>query len=353
MNICWNAIELQKAGHIARVMEMNNKAVRLLSTYLTECPDFINRELMSSICSDCRMSEEEGFAHLLIATCGLDVEANATDRQLVNDYFIPAVRKLDPAQYRMNPYYRHIHIPDEHLGHWELKHERYLPYEAFVCNDIILEEDFKEIPQIGFFDSEFSFPAVLKNGNEWMAIKPNEIETMRNAVDAVAGRVITFGLGLGYYAYMVSEKPEVESVLIVEEDPEVIALFETHILPQFSNKQKISIVQEDAFRFASCEMPVRKYDFAFTDLWHDVSDGYPLYLKMKKLERLNPATTFLYWIEESLLSHLRWRLFHQMYKELSGNSRKEETRSVGFFCSSGQFIHNLKNSFLKNLAREL
>ena len=39
-----------------------------------------------------------------------------------------------------------------------------------------------------------------------MTITPDEIETMKEAVDQAFGNVLTFGLGLGYYAYMVSEK---------------------------------------------------------------------------------------------------------------------------------------------------
>lgn len=118
------------------------------------------------------------------------------------------------------------------------------------------------------------------------------------------GCVVTFGLGLGYYAYMVSEKSAVESVTIVEKDSVVISLFKTYILPQFPGKQKVTIIQADAFEYAIHQMPVRKYNYAFVDLWHDVLDGYPLYLEMKKMESLSPETTFLYWIEDSLLSYI-------------------------------------------------
>lgn len=225
---------------------------------------------------------------------------------------MPAVRKLDSQEYKTNPYYMHLRIPQVRFGDWELKYEKYIPYEAFVCNEIVLDEDFKEIPQIGFFDTEFSFPAVMQNNNEWMAIKPNEVETMQRAIELATGCVVTFGLGLGYYAYMVSEKSAVESVTIIEKDSVVISLFKTYILPQFPGKQKVTIIQADAFEYAIHQMPVRKYNYAFVDLWYDVLDGYPLYLEMKKLESLSPETTFLYWIEDSLLSHMRWRLFHQM-----------------------------------------
>lgn len=47
-----------------------------------------------------------------------------------------------------------------------------------------------------------------------------------------------------------------------------------------------------------------KYDFVFTDLWHDVSDGIDMYLEMKKYEEQSPDTTFMYWIEKSILCYL-------------------------------------------------
>jgi len=39
-----------------------------------------------------------------------------------------------------------------------------------------------------------------------------------------------------------------------------------------------------------------------------------MYLKMKKIEYLNCQTKFLYWIEDSLLSHFRWQIFDRVTK---------------------------------------
>lgn len=349
MNICLNTYDRQKIERLAEVMAMNNEAVRVLSAYLTQCPRFITKELIDSFSSECNLTEEDAFRNLVVAACGLDIETNEGERQLATSRLMPAIRQLDPLQYQSDPYYQHIRIPEARYGHWNLKYEHYAPYEAFVCADIVTEDDFRETPQIGFFNREFSFPAVMQDDNEWMAIKPNEIETMRLPIGAVAGRVITFGLGMGYFAYHASEKDTVEQVTIVEKDPEVISLFTTYILPQFPRKDKITLVQADAFEYAAREMPLAHYDYAFTDLWHDVSDGYPLYLKMKKLEPLNPGTVFLYWIEPSLLSHMRWRLFHQMYDVLNtvGSGVDGDTLSV---CSYDRFIHILRDPFLKKMA---
>lgn len=85
-------------------------------------------------------------------------------------------------------------------------------------------------------------------------MKPSEIETMRAPIEEATGRVVTFGLGLGYFAYMVSEKPDVTSLDIVERSEEAIALFERNILPQFPNKEKIRIIRSDAFGFLNENM---------------------------------------------------------------------------------------------------
>jgi spermidine synthase len=127
---------------------------------------------------------------------------------------------------------------------------------------------------------------------------------MKEPVAQAFGSVLTYGLGLGYYAYMTSEKDNVERVTIVESNEDVIQLFSKYILPQFKHSHKIKIIQSDAFKYAGEHMSKGNYDYVFTDLWHDVSDGIDLYLRMKKYEEQSPSTVFSYWIEKSILCYL-------------------------------------------------
>ena len=133
-----------------------------------------------------------------------------------------------------------------------------------------------------------------------MSIKPSEIESSQAAVDAASGRVVTFGLGLGYFAFLASEKPEVESVTVVELDPAVISLFRKYILPQFPNKEKVTVVQSDAFDYLEQKMSSVRPDFVFFDIWHDIADGTPLYIRARQYEARFPRTRFTYWIDRSL-----------------------------------------------------
>lgn len=177
------------------------------------------------------------------------------------------------------------------------------PFEAFVCNDFVVLPDGRMIPQIGFFSESYPFPAVLENGREWMTLQPNEMVTTTPAVMAAHGRVLTFGLGLGYFAYHAAEKEDVSSVTVVDASADVIDLFRTHILPQFPHKEKIHLVHEDAFAFADTKM-AGNFDFVFADIWHDAGDGKELYLRMKTYEEKHPDITFTYWLEETIRCYL-------------------------------------------------
>ncbi|MFD3262085.1 hypothetical protein ACE3MQ_26120 [Paenibacillus lentus] len=281
----------------------NSKVFALLSHYLNQAPDFINKEEIEEIVQS-GVSYEYAFGVLLAAAFGMDIVDNADDKDLFNRYFNRMIHRLGAEEYSSNPYYSHIKIPAVKIGNSELKYEQYKPFEGFVCSDIVRTEEGRQIPQIGFFDTEFKFPAILENGRIWMTITPNEIETMKEPVDQAFGNVLTYGLGLGYYAYMVSEKENVASVTVVESNEHVIDLFREYVLPQFKHADKIRIVQADAFEYAQEQMGKGQYDFVFTDLWHDVSDGMDMYLRMKEYENRSPGTVFTYWIEKSILCYL-------------------------------------------------
>lgn len=309
MNGKLSADDKAKIEELIRIRQRNNDYAWMLCDYLDQNPCAITKELMDESNPGGILPDEVIYTALLSGFCGLDIEKNPDDGILMNDYFRQSVKKLDAKAYAEDPYYKNIRIPNVKFGNWELKYEHYKAYEAFVCDEMILEPDFKEIQRIGFFDEDFSYPAVMEDGHEWMAIKPNETETIRFAVESAHGKVVTFGLGMGYYPYLVHLKSNVDSITIVERSEDVIALFKTHIMPQFAHPEKVRIVCSDAFEYAEKQMPAENYDYAFADTWRDVSDGLAMYLRMKKLEYLSPKTEFSYWVEESLLSGYRWQMF--------------------------------------------
>lgn len=279
----------------------NFEVIGMVAYYLVNHSDFISKQMVNELAYLSKFSDSDAFFILFCEAVGLDIVNNEEDKYLAMSYLKKGIKKLDKSVYENNEYYKNIKVIEDKIGNWEFKYLKYKPYEAFIYDDLIIENEHKEIPSVGYFDEEFEYLAVLENGNEWMLITPNEINTMQPIIDDVSGEVVTFGLGLGYFAYMASLKENVNSVTVVERDKNVIELFNSYILPQFKYKDKIKIICEDAFDFAST---MEGYDCAFVDLWHDVSDGVRLYLRMKQLEKKN--IKYYYWIEKSILSYLKW-----------------------------------------------
>ena len=283
------------------IRRYNNDLVRLFSLYLNLMPDAIDGKTVDELSKECHISRAEAYAQYLAAMAGLDTAG--VDKPFFRHWLLPAIHELDPVPYTNDPYFKNIKIPHDVRGKWELKTECLRPLEAFVCNDFVVTKDRRMIPQIGFFGEEYPFPAVLENGREWMTLQPNEMVTTYPAIDAAHGRVLTFGLGLGYFAYHACLKENVESVTVVDLSENVIDLFKTHILPQFPNKEKIKLVCEDAFSFADTKM-AGHFDFVFADIWHDAGDGKELYLKMKEYEAKHPDIDFTFWLEDTIKCYL-------------------------------------------------
>ena len=308
-------IDRIKIERMRQVFERNFRITRMFSDLLGLYPEIITSEMIDALTEDGETTIEEAVVALLSEIFGLDFD-KSEDRVIIRDYLTPSVRILDKTKYENNPYYKNIKLDNITDGNWEIRLESYEPYRAVICDDMILCDDMREIPPLGFFTEKFNFPAILEGGNEWMTLTPVDLDTCEDAICAARGRVVTFGLGLGYYAYMASEKKDVESVTVVELSADVIRLFEKYILPQMPNGHKIKIVNADAFEYAEKIMPNEHFDIAFVDTWRDASDGAPMYERMRALEKLSPDTKFLYWIENFLISRVRAVKFAEMMDRL-------------------------------------
>ena len=302
--------------NLRNIFDRNYEITKLYSDYLTLCPELITAEMINALTEDGSISKEEALRALVAEIFKLDFDNGIEDRILIRDYVNPSIRILDRAKYENDPYYKNIKLKNVKDGAWEIRMEKYAPYRAVICDDLMINEDLSEIPPLGFFTEEFVFPAVLENGNEWMTLTPVDLDTCEEAIKEARGKVVTFGLGLGYYAYMASEKAEVDSVTVVEKSPQVINLFKKYILPQFTHPEKITVVECDAFEYAEKTMPSENFDLAFVDTWRDASDGAPMYKKMKALEPLSENTKFMYWIERFLISRLRAIRFEELWEKV-------------------------------------
>jgi hypothetical protein len=331
---------------LKRTFADNRRILTLYARYLNENPTLITKALVDELCISCKVDTATAIAAILSAAFDLDEEGNESDARLFRDYIAPSVRICESAPYQGDPYFRNVCVPEKKRGAWTLCHQEYAPYEGFVCGHFQKgRAPFCEIPPLGFFAECFSFPSVMQNGQEWMAIKPNEIETMRAPLSAAHGRVLTYGLGLGYFAYMASEKESVSEVTVVERDESVISLFCDEILPQFSHPEKVQIQKADALDYAATDAKRTDFDFVFADLWHDTGDGLSLYLRLKGSERADRRTAYAYWIEDQLLAALRALVFEELVK----GGVVDDGRTVR---SMAELTYLLSDEGLRALARE-
>ena len=322
--------EYRKLTRLREIFDDNYAFTHLLALYLNSYPELVSAQMVDALCEDGAFSREEAIVGILTEAFLPNSLEDVAERTLARAYLPRSVKLLDATPYREDAYSRAMAgVVDTCFGNWEIKNELYAPYRAIVRCEVEMTEEHREIVPLGFFAEPFPFLAVLEGGNEWMTLTPVDMDTSTEAIEAARGRVITFGLGLGYFAFHASEKNEVSEVVIVERSAEVIRLFREVLLPNFPHKEKITIIEADAFRYAEEQMPKEHFDFAFVDTWRDVSDGLPMYLRMKKAEKKNPDTHFLYWIEDFILSHLRSLVFEEIWERESADTLHTGENATG------------------------
>ena len=163
---------------------------------------------------------------------------------------------------------------------------------------------------------------------------------------------LSIGSPLSTYFSMISSdnRENVTSVTVIERDESVISLFKEFILPQFEHAKKVEIICADALDYLEKNDPEEKFDFMFADLWHDSSDGLGLYIKLKALEKKQKreeksSLVRRYWIENSIISRLRWLIYFEV---VLGESEKK--LDIGSYDA---LIKLLSNESLTNIAPDI
>lgn len=304
LSYLWLFEQYRRTKFVMKFMieKYNERLLKLEMILLNESPCLATTESMNELMAY-GVEANYAFALLVAAAFGLDVEGS--DRAFFQQWLLPCVKMCCIEDFESDDYFSQVTFPEVKEGRVELCYKKYDPFEAFPCGDMELRQDGRIVAPIGFFKQTFRYPAIQHDGREWMTLTPNEILTMRQSISNASGHVLVYGLGLGYYTFMVSQKSSVESVTVVDYDADIIRLFRSYLLPQFANAHKITVLENDAFGHArNCAFrrtDGEPFDSVFVDLWHDVSDGLPLYHRMKDLQPLASATTrFDYWIEPSM-----------------------------------------------------
>jgi hypothetical protein len=114
----------------------------------------------------------------------------------------------------------------------------------------------------------------LCHGDEaWMSTSMLEIESHAWHLHCATGNVLVAGLGMGMYLHAVAAKPEVERVVVLEIDPDVIAIMQSSTgFDQWADRDKIVIINADALSPSTASLVTeafsgRRPDYLYADIW--------------------------------------------------------------------------------------
>lgn len=300
---------------------------------------------IQQIAKDNHLSLEKAYFSSLLMDLGMvgSELGGAMTYNRLND-----VKCLDNRNYYENSYLKNVHPKAKTIGNYSVSYNNFLPYEGFIFDDVYYHRDnlYSEINHLGFFTKDFKYLELLYKDKIWMSITPYEIETMKKPISKAKGHVVTFGLGLGYFPYMCSLKDDVIDVTVVENDKTIIELFKKEILPFFPRKEKIHVVEADAYDYLKKCM--NRCDYLFIDLYHDEKDGLPIYLNMMPL--MPESLNYDFWIENSFLAYTRRILLCLVEESLEGldDSFYTKTNTLEDKLFSG-FYHLTKNEKIESI----
>lgn len=279
--------------------------------------DYVTRTSLMQMKKVYGLEEVQAYRKVLLTKWTKQPELDA-NHDLVDYVLNHSVNQLDSTLLTSNAFYQHVRPIPVKQGQWELTYMSYEPYQGLLVGDVEpqVKKNYLELTPLGYFQENLPYFVILQDDVVWMSVTPFEIQTMQPILDLMAGSVLTFGLGLGYFAGMAAMKREVTSVVVVERDKEAIALFKKAIYPFLPNKEKINIIHEDAFAFL--ETNKKKFTHIFVDIYHTADDGLPIYIQMKKHEQTRSIGRWHYWLEASILSLFRRYMILFLNEQLHG-----------------------------------
>ncbi len=293
-----------KINQLAQTQTFNIALAHQVIDFIFSNPPSVKKTQLVKKMKDDHLSDIDAYQSLLLSQCLKDPVIKQ-HQDLLALSLKPYLHQLDPTSFISNPFYQRVKPHPITKGKWHLGYETYIPYQGVLTGDVITHpmHHYLESTPLGYFLNPFYYLVIKQQDVTWMSVTPFEINTMAPVIDTMRGNVITLGLGLGYFASMAALKPEVKEVLVIEKDQQVIQLFLKHIYPLLENKEKIKIHHEDAFDYLRNN--TRPFDHLFVDIHHTAEDGLPMYIRMKKLEKISRNGQWHYWLESSILALFR------------------------------------------------
>lgn len=304
MKLSDNKFLKEKINEVITINQKNIWAADLLSE-ACNYTDFFDQNNIKSLVSQ---GIDESTAMVETIYDAFSLVKDDETKEVIEEYCTKRIKCLDPNKYLKNKYASKIKQTGSYNG-YSLRIVRYEPYQTFPFDEISVTKDYKEYSNIGYFKKPFSYLALTQGQNIWMSLNPNEVETMEPFIKKAKGNVLVLGLGMGYVPFMILDKSEVKHITIIEKDQNIINLFNKLLFPYFPNKDKITIIKDDALKY----QPKQKYDYIFADLWHTPEDGIELFIALKKKYHNIDC-----WLETSMIALLRRCIITLFEESLEG-----------------------------------
>lgn len=344
MQIKFNSTIKNTYYSIKKIYQQNDLSNYILNDFLLNSFDSINQNIIDEILKDNKnYSLDDAYCSAFYSIMGIEDDDIELDSLNENNK-LSTFTKLNTHDYDSNDFYKFIKEEiEDNLSYrnFHLKWNYYQPYEGLLYDDINLNNLY-EINKVGYFKNKFNYLNLLENDQVWMNITPFEINTMKKSIEKAKGKVLTFGLGLGYFAYIVSNKKEVDSITIVEKNKDIIDFIYENIISKFKNKEKINIINDDIYNYSSGKL--KEYDFIFVDTYKQADDGLKFYVDLYSDFK---NTNCDFWIEDSIISQFRKYIFLFLARNFDKNYFKE----YEFDNSQNQIINFLDNK-LKDIVIE-
>lgn len=148
------------------------------------------------------------------------------------------------------------YLKDEKNGDWEIS--TFEISESFAK----LRNVFERNPDMYYYPGKYKELTYKKQ--VIMSNTQMERKTHILAINKAKGNVLVAGLGLGMFIYNIKDKDDVESITVIEKSKEVIEMVSKY----FKDCKKIKIINQDIFEYK----PEICFDFAFFDIWNDISE---------------------------------------------------------------------------------
>lgn len=234
------------------------------------------------------------------------------------NYLKDSIRKSSFEEITNNEYLKNIKIPEVIRNRFKLSNNRKIKANKLT----VFSEIETFMPRLNLFicDKNMSLPAITEENDSmcWMSVEPFEINSFSKIINDSKGNVLLLGCGLGYAAYMISQKEEVKSVTIVEIDEDVITLFIKNILPKFPNKHKIKVINENALTYLDT-VDLNKFSYINLDIYKNANDMLEPYLYTLCKEKEYPNVKFSYWLENEFKTFLQMAII-RVFTELNTNN---------------------------------